>query len=345
MKRLPLLLVPIMILVSLVSVFSTCDKQVVEKSKLTHLSFPFDMLDQRGSIIFIEPEFYNQKNLEELFQWHYKMYLTGVGAPAVTVFTNRQLLKTYLENFKIPMEVRSITRSSPPASSLPAPTLAPSPSEDLRIVPYDAEFYVAPSEPMLKKEEDRSSAGYDVWYSFVPDITQPKIWKKVVLRGATWTEGKYNIKMQAQDWFIGQITITAYDLYNTEPAGRYITFGHKTEKIGYKGSYEKTRIIFSLRLDKGAALPTLNQIKLLNESVAYVYAGWMYSVTLDSGQTWHWWDAERNIPEWKCCDPNLIQKVEVGLDGIGSMTLNLTTQQPEGLLILHTKDYGQHWTK
>ena len=295
--------------------------------------FPFTLMDQKGSIVFIEPKHFTKQNLDSFFLWHYKKYLAEPVAPESRVFTDKAALNLYLEGMRKlnPYSAASDLQSK---VTLSAKKVGP-----------DANFYMSPSEPVISAKEDTSSSGYNVWYSFAPDLNQPTKHKTVVLRGATWTEGKYDIETQTLDWYIGQITITAYDLYNTEPTGRYITFGHKTEKVGYKGPYERTRIIFSLRVDKGAALPTLNQIKLLNESVAYAYAGWMYSVTLDSGQTWHWWDTERNLPEWQCCDPNLIQKVKIGLDGIGLMTLKLNPQQPENILKLHTKDYGQHWVK
>jgi hypothetical protein len=336
------LLHPLMLAIVLITLgisFSTCHTQTqVKVNDPSAPNFPFTIVGQGGSVVFIAPEFYNQKNMESLFLWHYKKNLQKPGgAPTMIVFTDKEMMDVYLEARKKRFW----------ESEIPDPLRSPSPlptSKYSRNVFSAAVFSQVPSESMLLKGEAPSSSGFNVVYSFAPDLTQPKTQKKVVLRGSTWTEGKYNVETRELIWHTGRITVTAYDLYNVEPAGRYYTFGYKTKYLGSKGLSEKTRIIFNFRQDE-AVLPPIDQVEILNESVAYLYMGWMFSVSLDGGQTWHCWDAERELSTWECCDPGLIQRVEIGLNGTGSMTLKPSSQRPDEVLTLTTKDYGQHWTR
>ena len=335
--RISLLALTLITLIALGFVFSSCYQQLpVKMPDPKAPNFPFTSIGQMESIIFIDPAFYNQKNLESLFLWHYEKYLHKGGAPAMLVFTDKQLMDAYIEDHRRPIEMEAPTDLRTPSSL--------SPPKYPRNVLFDAEFSQTPSESILKKGEELSSSGFNVEYSFVPDLTQPGIRKKVVLRGSTWTEGKYNIENQELDWATGRISVTAYDLYNVEPSSRYYTFGYKTKHSGYVRPYEKTRVIFNLH-QSDLVPPPVKQVKILNESVAYVYMGWMYSVSLDGGQTWHLWDAERNIPEWKCCDPGLIREVSISDQGSGVMTLRLDPNKPESQVYLRTTDFGQHWLK
>ena len=160
----------------------------------------------------------------------------------------------------------------------------------------------------------------------------------MILRGATWREGKYNVETQEFPWQPGKITLTTYDIYNVEPSGRYYTFT-VPRKIG---DYETTSIIFNILLEEAVPFNS-NQVKILSDKIAYVYLGWMYSVTLDGGRAWHLWDAERNLPEWKCCDPGLLREVNISDQGNGIMTLRPDPTKPESLVYLRTNDFGKSW--
>ncbi|MBK7597705.1 MAG: hypothetical protein IPJ07_03905 [Acidobacteria bacterium] len=107
-----------------------------------------------------------------------------------------------------------------------SPSPSPSPWHSSRLHYYDARLSIVPSESSLNPNQgdDRSSRGYNVVYSFAPDLIKPNEIKKVVLRGATWTEGNYNIETHEFPWSPGKITLQAYDIYNVEPKGRYYTF-------------------------------------------------------------------------------------------------------------------------
>src|SRR5262249_1169731 len=250
------------------------------------------------------------------------------------VFTEKDLLDAYLEDRKKPWWESEIPREyrTPPPS--------PPPSLGSRRTFYDAKFSVDPSEPLLGEEDDKYSRGFNVSYSFPPDLTRPHIYKTVVLRGSTWTQGKYNLQTREFPWRTGKITLTAYDIYNVEPASRYYTFT-MTRNVD---DQERARIIFNILPDEAVPLST-NLVNIISDKIAYVYLGWMYSVTLDGGKTWHLWDAERNLPGWDCCNPGLIQEINLSDQGSGVMTLRPDPNKPESQVSLHTDDFGQHWKK
>ena len=86
-----------------------------------------------------------------------------------------------------------------------------------------------------------------------------------------------------------------------------------------------------------------NQIQFVNDKVGYCFMGWMYAVTTDSGTHWSVWNAERDLPNWKCCNYVLIQEGVVAPDGTGVMKLNPIPELQGEVPELYTNDYGQHW--
>src|SRR5262245_51359833 len=203
---------------------------------------------------------------------------------------------------------------------------------------HDATCLRCPSEPLLEHDADPSSSGSNLALRYAPDLKQPNVTKTIVLRGSTWTEGKYNLETQEVIGPTDKITVTAYNIYNVDPLGRYYTFSYHTAK----DNYQYGRIIFNFRQDE-AILPPINQVRFITDAVVYVYMGWMFSVTTDAGKTWRLWDAEKVLPGWKCCDPLLIRDVSISTQGSGTMTLRPEPRQPEKLLYLHTNDFGRHW--
>ena len=87
-----------------------------------------------------------------------------------------------------------------------------------------------------------------------------------------------------------------------------------------------------------------NQVHFVNDQVGYCFMGWMYAVTTDSGAHWAVWNAERDLPNWKCCNYVLIREVDIAPDGAGVMKLNAVPQRQGEVPELHTQDYGRHWT-
>lgn len=84
-----------------------------------------------------------------------------------------------------------------------------------------------------------------------------------------------------------------------------------------------------------------NWIVFLNEKIAYVFMGWMYAITHDSGKTWAVWDGSKEFRDWKCCNYSLIKQILVNEDGTGEMHLSDADGNLAGILV--TGDYGQTW--
>lgn len=299
-------------------------------------SFPFLLKDMGGGyvVVFVAPEYYNKNNLEQLFLWHHQNHLKSRNLQS-DVFTDKQRMNEFLEKWE--KSKPTFMNTSVAGERIHTDAMVVTPNQR---TPWDAQCLRVTSDPLLEKNADPTSKGFDLSYRYAPDLNQPNITKTVILRGSTWTEGKFNLQTQEVSDRTSKIIITAYDLYNVEPFSRYYTFSWQTAK----NNYLQTRIIFNIRQDE-VVQPPINQVKILNDSIVFVYMGWMYSVTTNGGGTWQLWDAEKDLPNWHCCDPSLIQRVEIHLDGSGTMALKPNPQRLGEVLTLHTKDFGQHWAK
>ena len=71
--------------------------------------------------------------------------------------------------------------------------------------------------------------------------------------------------------------------------------------------------------------------------------GWMYAVTNDGGANWKVWDATTDLPDWQCCNHNLISEVDLTVGGEGVMTLNPIEGRKGEVSKLRTIDYGHTW--
>jgi hypothetical protein len=103
------------------------------------------------------------------------------------------------------------------------------------------------------------------------------------------------------------------------------------------------RDIMTFRHDDPNPIPR-DQVRFLNDRIGFVFMGWMYAVTADSGATWSVWDAGNDLPNWQCCNYRLIADVHLNADGTGTMTLNPIQDRGGEVPQLRTKDYGRHWT-
>lgn len=119
--------------------------------------------------------------------------------------------------------------------------------------------------------------------------------------------------------------------------GAYYSFDSNTV-----GSEQWTKILI-FRHDASVWIPR-DQVRFVNDKIGYVFMGWMYGVTLDAGTTWSIWNAQRDLPDWQCCDYNLIKDVWIAPDGTGTMQLNPIRQGPGEVAELRTTDYGRHWS-
>lgn len=136
-----------------------------------------------------------------------------------------------------------------------------------------------------------------------------------------------------------KVKVTAYAEDNGGfVAGAYYVF--RSAAVDSNNWHE----IMTFRHDDPVAIPR-EQVRFVNDKIGYVFMGWQYGVTTDSGSTWSVWQAEKDLPGWQCCNYKLIQDVRIAPDGSGTMRLNPIPQRAGEVPELHTRDYGLHWTK
>jgi hypothetical protein len=135
------------------------------------------------------------------------------------------------------------------------------------------------------------------------------------------------------NWGQLRIRITAFSEVNSFDPGAYYVF----ETID--GSNNSSEIM-TFRHDEPVPIND-NSIRILNDGIAYVYMGWMYGVTIDSGRTWSIWDASKELSNWKCCNYGLINDIRLNEDGTGEM--RLSDSQNNIAEVLYTTDFGKTW--
>ncbi len=106
---------------------------------------------------------------------------------------------------------------------------------------------------------------------------------------------------------------------------------------------ESWKEIMTFRHDDPNPIPR-DQVRFVNDQVAFVFMGWMYAVTTDAGGSWSVWNAEKDLPKWHCCNYRLISSVNIDASGTGTMILNAIPERQGEVPKLRTKDFGQHWS-
>jgi hypothetical protein len=133
-----------------------------------------------------------------------------------------------------------------------------------------------------------------------------------------------------------KVRVDSHAEENTFVGGAYYVF-----RSAPSGS-DAWREIMTFRHDDPNPIPR-DQVHFVNDRVGYVFMGWMYAVTTDSGASWTVWDAEKDLPKWDCCNYRLIATVKIEASGTGTMILDPIHQRQGEVRQLHTKDFGQHW--
>lgn len=135
-----------------------------------------------------------------------------------------------------------------------------------------------------------------------------------------------------------RIRVTANEETGANVNGAYYLF-----EAAPSGS-DHWREIMTFRHDDDPKIPA-DQVRYVNDDIGYVFMGWMYAVTTDAGTTWSVWSAEKDLPDWQCCNYKLISDVTIGSDGRGVMKLNPIEGRRGEVAQLRTDDYGLHWTQ
>jgi hypothetical protein len=100
--------------------------------------------------------------------------------------------------------------------------------------------------------------------------------------------------------------------------------------------------VMTFRQDDPIEIP--KESVTIKNGVAYIAIGWMFAVTIDSGQTWSVWNAAADLPGWSCCNYGVIRNVDLDSNGTGTMTLNPIPGRAGEAPKLSTRDYGRSWT-
>jgi hypothetical protein len=106
---------------------------------------------------------------------------------------------------------------------------------------------------------------------------------------------------------------------------------------------DEWREIIVVQHDDPVSIPR-NQVHFVNEEVGYIFMGWKFAVTTNAGSDWSVWRADKDLPGWECCNYKLIKDVMIAPDGSGTMILSPIPGRRGEVPMLHTKDYGRHWT-
>lgn len=133
-----------------------------------------------------------------------------------------------------------------------------------------------------------------------------------------------------------KVRVISYEEKGANVNGAYYVF----ESVA--GNSNAWREIVTFRHDDQPKIPA-DQVRFVNDQIGYLFMGWTYAVTTDSGVSWSVWDATKDLPMWQCCNYRLIRDVQLSADGKGTMILNPIPQRRGEVPELHTGDYGRHW--
>jgi hypothetical protein len=276
--------------------------------------------------VILAPQYFNKDNLDRLFLWYSHKHPNKEEMLHIAVYTDANRLAGEISNGLNDLVCLTEDERLREDARLKDVTS----KQQQRFTPWDA---------ICWRQDDglASSGGDNLWYSYSIDLNNPSVKQRIVIRGRDYFADRRLTESWEADNKSFKIFAIAYDLLmNVRPSSKYYTFSYAPT-----GSSEM-QSIFTIRQDDTVPIPR-NQVRFIGDQIGYVFMGWIFAVTTNGGKTWHKWDAESEMSNWQCCDPNLIQTVEIGVDGLGSMVLKAYPQRPGEVLTLRTDDYGQHW--
>lgn len=86
-----------------------------------------------------------------------------------------------------------------------------------------------------------------------------------------------------------------------------------------------------------------DNVRVLNEKVAYAFIIQNFASTTDGGKSWNVWEIKKNLPNNDCCQNKLIRDVDLDTDGSGFMRLSSLTNSDGEVMELRTTDFGKTW--
>lgn len=103
------------------------------------------------------------------------------------------------------------------------------------------------------------------------------------------------------------------------------------------------REILTVRTDEPIPIPR-EKIRFINAQIAYFFMSRYYAVTTDGDRTWSIWDAEKDLAYRRHNLWPSVKEVHIETGGAGTMTLPPLVDQGGHVPLLHTEDYGRHWS-
>lgn len=291
------------------------------------LGFPYEIKDEKRhevmshvmwtARVVLPSEYYSKENLDVLFRFYSSKHPDK---------KDRLHMRVYADDWDVERETDQPYDISIPVTPKEETT---SPRSELDSLGCDAFF-------SRQGDGAATGGGNNEWYIYYQNLEKKDETKTVILKG----KDPFAVKNIIDSWDTSDKTIklnvTAYELKNVEPPGIYYTF----ESI--KGS-TLWREIMTYRHKEQVPIPR-NQVRFVNDKIAYVFMGWLFAVTVDSGYSWSVWDASEILPDWHCCNFDLIEDIKIAPDGTGTMFIGSIPGQQRGGSKLVTDDYGRHWT-
>ena len=105
---------------------------------------------------------------------------------------------------------------------------------------------------------------------------------------------------------------------------------------------EDWREIMTIQDESRPEIPK-EQVRFVNEQIAYVFMGTKCAVTTDGGRTWFVWDTGKTLPKTILSNHRIIKQVSIAANGSGTMELEAERQSQGEMPELRTTDYGYHW--
>lgn len=262
--------------------------------------------------------YYSKENLERIFHVYSKKYQNPEERLSINVYVKENESKQILDR-----TVELENQPNPQSPNRPIPQ---------NLSREAASFFRFCHSP-------HANSHCNEWYYYSPNLDKLEKRKYVVLKG-TYPFGTRKI-IEAWNTSNGifKIEVIVYELEGVEPRGIYYAFSCPLPDANVTGYLDE---FMTIRSEKSKMIPR-DQIRFVSDQIAYVFMGWIYNVTTDGGQTWSTWDAEKDLPNWRCCDFQLIQNVNITTEGLGVMLLRSNYLEEKKNLALYTKDYGKHW--
>lgn len=134
-----------------------------------------------------------------------------------------------------------------------------------------------------------------------------------------------------------KLRVTAYREKAIMTPGAFYVF-----QSGLKDA-DEWREILTVLTDEPIPIPREN-IRFVDDQIAYFFMRNYYAVTTDSGRSWSIWDAQKGLSYRQHKLWPYAKDVHIEPDGSGNMTLPPRVDGGGDVPALYTNDHGRHWS-